>query len=280
MRVLSLLLLLSLCLPPYAFAADGVIEVNQTCAVNTGCLPGDTPGFPVTIQSSSARSFRLTSDLGPLAPNQNGIVVTADDATIDLAGFQIYGTTLCRAVPLTCSPLGTGVGVLGGSDLVVRNGTIHGMGDDGVRLDFSSSAEGLHLFQNGGDGLELGNDGRGNANHATSNGVDGIRCAGGCILMGNNVVGNGGTGITAGEGGVIQDNSIRENGGFGITGSGGGSVATPRPLALHNMLIRNGSTSIAGCAIRENVMVGSAFPFTFGTIDLGNNLCNNGGVCQ
>ena len=279
MRVFLFLLLL-LSLAPAAIAADGVLEINQTCAVNTGCFPGDTAGFPVTILPSAARSFRLTSDLGPLAPNQNGIVVTADNATIDLGGFQIYGTTLCRAVPLTCSPLGTGVGVLGGSDLVVKNGTIHGMGDNGVRLDSSSSAEDLQLFQNGGDGLEFGNDGTGSSNHSISNGVDGIRCYEGCVLTGNSVVGNGATGIEGGFGGVIQGNSVRENGGIGISGSSGQAVLMRKPLALNNVLAGNGSISLTGCAIRENVIVSGNLPLTYSTFDLGNNVCNNGGLCQ
>ena len=227
MRV-SLFVLLFIASSSRAMAADGVLEINQTCAVNTGCFPGDTAGFPVTIQSSAARSFRLTSDLGPLGANQNGIVVTANNATIDLGGFQIYGATTCSVLPVTCSPIGTGVGVLGGSNLVVRNGTIHGMGDDGIRLDYSSSAEELHLFQNGGDGLEFGNDGTGNSNHSTSNGVDGIRCAAGCILAGNSVVGNGATGIEGGAGGVIQGNSARENGGIGISGTGGPGGRHPK----------------------------------------------------
>ena len=280
MRSILLTLLLLALSASAGFASDGVLEINQTCAVNTGCFPGDTAGFPVTIQPSAARSFRLTSDLGPLGPNQNGIVVTANNATIDLGGFQIYGATTCSAAPVICAPLGTGVGVLGGSDLVVKNGTVQGMGDDGVRLDYSSSAQELHLFHNGGDGLEFGNDGTGNSNHSTSNGVDGIRCSAGCLLTSNSVVASGSIGIEGGAGGVIQGNSVRENGGIGISGTGGSAVGTQRPLALNNVLIRNGSISITGCAIRENVMVGNFFPFIVSTFDLGNNVCNNGGLCQ
>ena len=43
MRILAPLLLLTLAIP--AFASDGVLEINQTCAVNTGCFAGDTAGF-------------------------------------------------------------------------------------------------------------------------------------------------------------------------------------------------------------------------------------------
>ena len=48
-----------------ALAVDGVLEINQTCAVLTGCFAGDAPGFPVTMDSTTpGKSFRLTSDLG------------------------------------------------------------------------------------------------------------------------------------------------------------------------------------------------------------------------
>jgi hypothetical protein len=30
-----------------AHAVDGVLEINQACAVNTGCFVGDTAGYPV-----------------------------------------------------------------------------------------------------------------------------------------------------------------------------------------------------------------------------------------
>ena len=42
------LLALALMASP-ALAVDGVLEINQTCAVLTGCFAGDIPGFPVTI---------------------------------------------------------------------------------------------------------------------------------------------------------------------------------------------------------------------------------------
>ncbi len=56
-----LVLLLTFATP--TLAVDGVLEINQTCAVHTGCLSGDTPGFPVTISGAPGISFRLTSSL-------------------------------------------------------------------------------------------------------------------------------------------------------------------------------------------------------------------------
>ena len=39
----------TLILASAAGASDGVIEINQACAENTGCVAGDSAGFPVFI---------------------------------------------------------------------------------------------------------------------------------------------------------------------------------------------------------------------------------------
>ena len=68
-------LLLALAAP--ALAVDGVLEINQTCAVQTGCFVGDTAGYPVTIYSKTGGSYRLTGDLLGVA-GSHGIVEARD----------------------------------------------------------------------------------------------------------------------------------------------------------------------------------------------------------
>jgi hypothetical protein len=48
-KLLSFALLSLLAFATPAWAVDGVIEINQACAVNTGFGPDDAPGFPVTL---------------------------------------------------------------------------------------------------------------------------------------------------------------------------------------------------------------------------------------
>lgn len=98
---IQLLLLLALARP--ALAVDGVLEINQVCAVNTGCFPGDAPKYPVTISSSG--SYRLTSNLFGIGANTDGIVVEKSYVTIDFNGFAIQGVGIGS---------GTGNGVAGG----------------------------------------------------------------------------------------------------------------------------------------------------------------------
>ena len=61
--LLALITLLLLALAGPVLAVDGVLEINHTCAVQTGCFSGDTAGYPVTIDGTAGRSYRLTGDL-------------------------------------------------------------------------------------------------------------------------------------------------------------------------------------------------------------------------
>lgn len=220
-------------------ASEGVLEINHQCAVSAGCFPGDDPGYPVTITLlAPARSFRLTGDLGPLGANQTAISISTNAVTIDLAGFRIYGSTQCTVVPVTCAPLGSGVGVQGGSDVTVKDGTVQGMGDDGVQIDYSSHAENLHLLQNGGDGLSLGNLSLARGNVVTSNGGDGIRCGQNCGIHQNTIVGNKFHGIEQ-TSGTVTGNAASGNGARG--GQFGAST-----LLANNAFVSNVAPDLAG----------------------------------
>ena len=78
MRIQLLTLLVLVWALP-VLAVDGVLEINQTCAVPTGCFAGDATGFPVQINASG--SNRPTSNLGT---TKTGILVTADETTDSL----------------------------------------------------------------------------------------------------------------------------------------------------------------------------------------------------
>jgi hypothetical protein len=82
-----------------AFGSEGVIEINQAAALAGGITPSDTPGFPVTLDQPG--SYRLTGDLvheGPGPAQVIGLVITAEDVSLDLGGFSVsVGNT--NAVP-------------------------------------------------------------------------------------------------------------------------------------------------------------------------------------
>ena len=128
---------------PALWAADGVIEINQAGIEADG-------GFPYVI--SEPGSYILTGNL--MVPDENTTAIEIEEgvgsATIDLNGFAIIGPVVCtlnNSLELDCSDSGDGVGVFQQGEIratnllntsarmeavTVRNGTIRGMGGDGV----------------------------------------------------------------------------------------------------------------------------------------------------
>ena len=69
------------------FAA--VVMIDQRTALAGKVTAGDAAGFPVTISESG--SYRLNSNLVVTSPATTVIEITANDVTLDLAGFSIIG---------------------------------------------------------------------------------------------------------------------------------------------------------------------------------------------
>lgn len=137
-----------------AYATDGVVEINQTCAL-TGCFSGDAAGFPVTI--STAGSYRLTGMLS-LTTDDGGILIATNDVTLDLNGFRIDGPSLCA--PISCTT-GSSDGIGTSSSLVgqrvrVTNGTVSGFSGSCVALSAFAHVSGLMIQSCGGTGIDVG----------------------------------------------------------------------------------------------------------------------------
>ena len=218
-RLPLVLLLLSLVSP--AFASDGVLEINQTCAVATGCFAGDTAGFPVTI-TTPGTSYRLTSPLTVPNESTDGIVVSTSDVGIDLNNFAILGPVTCSGTPLVCTPaVGTGSGVervsAANRGISVKNGSITGMGAFGVLLGEQAEVTNLRVRWNRSDGISIASGSTVSGNTAYSNGSDGIFASSGSTVSGNTAYSNGNDGIvTAGNGSTVSGNTAYDNGNDGI----------------------------------------------------------------
>jgi hypothetical protein len=208
-----------------AFGVDGVVEINQARAIAGGLTPGDAAKFPVTIDRSG--SYRLTSNLdltdanarpnGVAAENTTAILVTAANVTIDLNGFSILGATVCSGQPVNnCAPSGSGKGIDGSaqSGITVVNGTVRGMGSDGVALGMSAMVERVRAISNGKNGIEVDTPGRVASSEGTSNGARGISYAlvvTDCAAIFNQELGIGG--------GAVSNSVANVNRGFGILAS-------------------------------------------------------------
>lgn len=242
-----------------ASATDGVAEINQTCATQTGCFAGDSAGFPVTITTSG--SYRLTSNLILPNENTNGIRISFNDVGIDLNNFAILGSVSCIGTPVSCAPSGgTGVGILVTvpefSGIAVRNGSVRGMGSYGVRLGDQAAVTHVLARWNGSVGIGTGSGSTVSGNTVYGNGQNGIQAFSGSTDSGNTALSNGTNGISAGNGSTVSANTVRLNTGFGL-----------------NLGFQAG--------YRENVISGNTAGLVTGIsfVNLGNNACNGITLC-
>jgi hypothetical protein len=201
-------------------AVDGVIEINQAKAMAgglNGSLVSDPPGFPVSITQPG--SYRLTGDL--TVPDGNttaiSIPVTAD-VSLDLGGFAIRGPNLVNDNP-ACSAGGTGYGIVSDANpTVVRNGSVIGMGSEGIRIGGADSRiEAVRVVHNCGAGVHILNEA--------------------AMVIESQARRNRFQGFVLGEASLVKDSVAYDNMGDGISAFGQGS-------------------SVLGCVVGRNRGVG------------------------
>ncbi len=258
-------------------AVDGVLEIDQAC-VASGCFPGDNPGFPVEVAGSG--SYRLTSNLAVPNANTTAISVTGDDVSIDLNGFVVSGITDCGVnLGDPCTPAGTGHGIQsdGGERTEVRNGTVRGMGSQGIALlKGPSKVEGVTAISNGGIGIAV--EGVVSGCRVTRNGDRGIALIGVCAAVGNVVARNDGIGIQADAATCsIANNTIQRNDGAGILATAGGGTLVTGNLVTDN--VGRGLQAGTNDGYTDNVFDqngnGTPADQVSGAVQIGTNLCSS-----
>lgn len=263
-----------------ASASDGVVEINQACAVQTGCFSGDAAGFPVTIDRSAGTSYRLTSDLVLSDNNTDGIQISGMDIAIDLNDFSITTIGCHRSLDVCTPTSGIGLAIVATGSYYgasVRNGSVVGMGlaglalpslshvidvsarwnrTDGISVGGGSVVSGCTTFMNGGIGISGGSGSTitGNASH--DNGSAGIAVAAGATVTNNSVYQNASNGIQTGAGATISGNSAARNGNDGIQAGAGSTI-------VNNTAYENGDDGIQAssqCLVQKNsVMKNTGF---------------------
>jgi parallel beta-helix repeat protein len=291
--------LVFLALAGRALAVDGVLEINQTCAVQTGCFSGDTAGYPVTIDGMAGGSYRLTSNLIVPDENTNGIQVSTASITIDLNGFEIVRSG-CEDGTNCTSASGTGSGVVTTSaldrGLSVKNGSVTGMGSNGVSAGPQCEVSGLRVRWNRIYGIFAGPGSIVSGNIAYQNGSTGILANGGSTVSGNTASFNGGIGISAGFSSTVSGNTVVNNGddgisaGFSSTVSGNtayangsdGIFASTGSTVQRNTVNSNigfGLNLLSPAAYRENVINLNMGGTVSGGVNMFSNSCNGTTTC-
>ncbi len=189
---------------PIAPTMKTLVEVEPRVAVNG--LPG---AGTAKHQISQSGSYYFTSNITSTLPGESGILITADDVTIDLCGFVLSGT------PGTVN----GVIVSGPrQDIRIENGTITRWGSDGID-SFSatnSTLQKLRASNNIGTGLRLGSSGTMLDCISQTNGGNGIYTDASCVVTNCVSSSNGGSGIVADKGTLLTNCTSRGNAANGI----------------------------------------------------------------
>ena len=269
-----------------AAAVDGVIEINIPIAVKggiNGSLTDDPPGYPVRITSSG--SYRLTGNLATISATGDLIEIGAQGVEVDLNGFSLIGANTCGGgfgTSVTCTANGTGRGVFSSFDgVVVRNGTIRGMGGSGVVLDgLNSRVEHVFAKSNGERGISLGFTGSVSDSHAFLNRTQGIQAQDSAQVRGCTTERNGGTGIQTGPNSSVSGSVANGNEGSGITCSGACSISantvTANGLEATVALPAAGIQGFSGSTISNNTITGNFRGITADySLLLGNTIRNN-----
>ncbi len=297
-----------LALSGLASAADGVIEINQSVALAgavNGNLVADPAGFPVNITQPG--SYRLTGNLdvrvAPNPQNVDAIDVGANDVSIDLNGFAIYGPTVCTGTPpttlLSCTPQGVGRGIDAGirNNVSVFGGTVNGAGSYGIYCGFGCRIERMHVENSGLEGITAADGSLIFGNTSRRNQNRGIQTSsqGGLTIRGNSVLENGFGGIYAGGTSVVEGNLVRENRGIGISvgegtvagnavrdNSGAGIGASDGSLVIDNTVYGNtglGLINSPSVGYGRNMIYSNAGGTVNGGIQIAPNVCETDTIC-
>ncbi len=233
-RIVSIALAIMLVSAEPAVAGDGIIEIDAIRAA-VGSINGDpvadAPGFPVTITEPG--SYRLTTNLAVEA-NKSGIHILANDVTLNLAGFTIFGTTVCGGQPVVCTGPTAGSGVLvEAQNASIRGGTIAGIGADGIAHtegapeNIGIMLRDLLLLSNSDRGADLRTELAHSVGvRAILNGNDGMAISPVSVTLDGKAEGNGGDGVHMVVGGSVVVSGLHTRGNTlsGLRREAGGSV--------------------------------------------------------
>ncbi len=210
--------ILALTLAAPALATDGVLEINHTCALQTGCFSGDALDYPVTI--SAPGSYRLTSDL-IAGDNQRGILINASGVTLDMNGFR-----LVSASSSTTSV--NGITASARENVEIRNGTIQGFRGRGIL--FLAASRGVRIIDmrtvaNGLQGVDL--DGTGHLisrSTSVSNLLWGFSVDGDSMVIDSTAENNTAFGLVLGTNTGYRGNMVSGNNGGNLNAQIAGGV--------------------------------------------------------
>jgi parallel beta-helix repeat protein len=268
-------------LTPPGPPAPGMKSLNQ--------IETRTPISALPYAISNSGSYYLTTNLFG-SDSQDGIIVTANDVTLDLNGFVLNGkvTAFAGVAQGQPAPLARFFGSFNGinatavvTNLLVRNGSLTGWGFSGVnanqcegcvfehlRISGSSSwglVSGYHstirdctVINNPGGGITADYHSVVSGCTSAENGGDGYFCGAGAAIRDCLAMNNAGDGINGGDASIFTGCTSRDNDGSGFS-AGAGCV-------------------VSGCASTANGLTGIAVGENSVVKDCSVRSCFDGGI--
>ena len=177
-----------------------------------------TPISSIPFTITQPGSYVMTQNLENTTNNADGIIIDANNVTLDLGGYTLSGGSVNSD---------DGIFVLGDQDnIYIYNGHVDGWGGDGINaLNADNSIfEKLTVSNNGNDGLVADFNASISYVTALANGLDGIEGDDGTVIVFSTASENGDNGIQTSEGSVVAHSAAFNNLGDGIDVAAGSSV--------------------------------------------------------
>ncbi|HKJ16913.1 MAG TPA: right-handed parallel beta-helix repeat-containing protein [Xanthomonadales bacterium] len=288
-----------------ARATDGVLEINQACAIGPGCFNGDDPGLPVTITIPG--SYRLTGNLGlnnvAGPPQVNLININNDDVSLDLNGFAIRCSNA-----LTGNPCGggnsvaifvqgeqvrifdgiifgfptAGISGINGENFHIENLIVSDIAGSGITVGIRSRIEDCTVNDTGGRGISAGFDSLIIKNTVRGAGDDGIWVGAYSLVRNNTSNGNTGNGFRVNGESIVASNIASNNQrGFSLASAqdGGGLARDNTANGNASFGMSMSSEWVFSGNVLQNNNSGNANPQTSGGIQGAGNICGTTPGC-
>ncbi len=229
-----------------AHAVDGQTLITHAKAMAGNITPGDAPGYPVTI--STAGSYKLGGNL--VVPDQKttGIEIKAQNVTIDLNGFGVYGPNKCTGQPVdNCDFIyGGGSGITSSyRNTWVHDGIVQGMGTHGLALGEEATVDNVNSSHNGVTGIIISSGSVRNS-HSMFNYSSGISAYKDAIVSGNRMSWNGDFGLIAYYHVLAKANNAAGNGQYGIFAQSSDVGYSDNVLSNNKSRKVHGGTNLGG----------------------------------
>ena len=198
--------------------------------------------LPLTI--SSAGSYYLTTNVN-YSGSGDGIVILANNVTIDLNGFTLSGSSAgFRGIWAQLSY----------TNVVVKNGAVCHWGNSGVSLDARNSrVERVHSYANTGLGLAVMDGGIISDCIAATNGATGISAGTGSVVRNCVADNNTGDGVSVDKGTTVTGCAANGNDrGFYLLNGNSNLQDCTAYKSLRDGIVAGDHSRVSNCTVNEN----------------------------